>query len=471
MGDQRVARASFGSAVRALCGRAAGAIAAAWDAFPFGKAPFVILVGAVVSAGWLLAHPVTKTEATLRVWTFATTHAEAYRKALPAFEAARPGVKVDLQLVHWEAVTSRLRAAFWTDLDVPDLVEVEISAAGSFFRGPPEEIGFEDLTPRLASSGLLDRLVRARLAPYTCRGRIYGLPHDVHPVMLAYRRDIFEAEGVDASALVTWDDFVRAGRRLTRLGERYMIQLSDAGSHNLEALLFQRGGGYFDAEGRVTMDDEIALETLLWYIPLVAGPDRIASDPGGGQGFAQAFEDGYILSTICPDWRSKGIENDVPRLAGKLALMPLPAARPLGRRTTTWGGTMVGITKKCAHKDLAWELACHLYLNPDDLAERFREMNILPPLRDAWGLEAFREPRSYWSGQRIGELYAALGDDVPPQYTSPYINLAKSKLGSVVAACAAHYNRHGADGFVEFARARLRQAGDELRKYMKRNPF
>lgn len=462
---------SSGSAARMLFNKLARGFLALLDAFPFGKAPFVILVGMVVSGAWLFTHPVRKTEATLRVWTFATTHAEAYQKAIPAFEAAHPGVKVELQLVHWEAVTSRLRAAFWTDLDVPDLVEVEISAAGSFFRGPPEDIGFEDLTPRLMSSGLYDRIVRARFAPYTNRGRIYGLPHDVHPVMLAYRRDIFEAEGVDASALQTWDDFVRVGRRLTRLGERYMIQLSDAGSHNLEALLFQRGGGYFDSEGNVTMDDDIALQTLLWYIPLVAGPERIASDPGGGQAFAQALEDGYILSVICPDWRSRMIENDVPRLAGKLALMPLPAVVPGGRRTTTWGGTMVGITKKCANKDLAWELACHLYLNPEDLAERFRQMNILPPLKDLWDLAVFKEPRSYWSDQKIGELYAALASDVPPQYTSPYINLAKSKLGSVVAACVVYYNRRGAEGFAEFARARLRQAADELRTYMRRNPF
>jgi len=241
-----------------------------------------------------------------------------------------PGTQLDIQLVHGDAVTSRLRAAFWADLDVPDLVEVEINSAGAFFRGAIEDVGFVDLTPWLKASGYYDRIVQTRFAPYTNRGRIFGLPHDVHPVMLAYRRDIFEAEGVDVSKLETWDDFIREGRRLTRLNERYMIELWDSDARSLEVFLFQRGGGYFDADGNLIMDNEIAIETMKWYIPLVAGPNRIGSDLGSGRVFTQAIEQGYFLSFLCPDWRSKVTEVNVPRMAGKMALMPLPAVKPGG---------------------------------------------------------------------------------------------------------------------------------------------
>ncbi|MCX7765544.1 MAG: hypothetical protein N2246_02415, partial [Candidatus Sumerlaeia bacterium] len=203
----------------------------------------------------------------------------------------------------------------------------------------------------------------------------------------------------------------------------------------------------------------------------VAGPQRIGSDLGSARILTQALEQGYFLSLICPDWRSKFLEVSVPRLAGKMALMPLPAFERGGRRTSTWGGTMIGITKRCANKELALELAEHLYLNPQELAERFRESNILPPLREAWSHPAFSEPRAYWSNQPIGILYAQLAEQVPPQYTSPFIGTAKAKLGEVVSACAAYYQTNGEAGFDEFARARLKQAADEVRLYMKRNPF
>ncbi len=439
------------------------------DSFPFGKAPFILLVVTLFAGGWLLFHPIPENVATLRFWTFAKTHYNAYQQIAPVFEAKYPGTKLDIQLVHGDAVTTRLRSAFWADLDVPDLVEVEISSAGSFFRGPIDDVGFVDLTSWLKESGYYDRIVQTRFAPYSNRGHIFGMPHDVHPVMLAYRRDIFEAEGVDVSKIETWDDFIREGRRLTRLNERYMIELSDSGASNLEMFLFQRDGGYFDADGNLIMDDETAVKTVTWYIPLVAGPNRIGSDLGSGRVFTQAIEQGYFLSFICPDWRSKIAEVDVPRMAGKMALMPLPAVEPGARRTSTWGGTMLGITKRCENKDLAWELAKHMYLDPEELAQRFRDTNILPPLRDAWDHEAFKEPRPYWSNQPIGTLYAELADQVPSQYTSPFIATAKDKMSEVISACAAYYRAHGDKDFETYVRTRLKQAAEEVRTYMRRD--
>jgi arabinosaccharide transport system substrate-binding protein len=432
----------------------------------------VIVVLMLVSGSWLLFHPIPQNTATLRLWTFAAVHCDAYKQAVPGFEAQHPGVTVDIELVHGDAITSRLQSAFWADLDVPDLVEVEISSAGTFFRGPVADVGFVDLTDWLKQSGYLDRIVKSRFSPYTSHGRVFGLPHDVHPVMLAYRRDLFEQLGIDADRLQTWDDFVLEGRRVTKRGERYMIQFSDVTSQNLEMLLFQRGGGYFDANGDLLMDNEIAVETIKWYIPLVAGSHLIASDPGtSDQAFTRALEDGYILSFVCPDWRSRLIERNVPQMAGKMALMPVPAFTRGGRRTSTWGGTMLGITKHCRNKELAWQLALYLYFDRQQLAARYRETNILSPLKTAWDLPVLREPRPYWSDQPIGKLYAELAEQVPPQYASPFTSLAKEKLGQVISASASYYNSHGEEGFEAFVRVRLKQAADDVRRQMERNPF
>jgi arabinosaccharide transport system substrate-binding protein len=439
--------------------------------FPFGQAAFSILCLALLSGFWLAAHPSPPPTAALRFWVFARTHYEAYKEAVPPFEAAHPGVKVELQLVSNAAFAARLQAAFLSDLDVPDLVEVEISSAGSLFRGPLKDVGFLDLTDRIHRSGLWERMVQARFAPYTSRGRIFGLPHDVHPVQLAYRRDIFEREGVDVNKIRTWDDFIRIGRRLTIPNRRYMIELSDSSTDNVEMCLFQRGGGYFNPQGECIFDNEIAVRTMRWYVPLVAGPHKIGNNLGGGQILTRAVEDGYLLCLVAPDWRSKSFETDIPRMAGKMALMPLPAVAPGGPRTSTWGGTMLGITKRCKDQDLAWQFALHLYLDKKELAERFRGTNILPALREAWNQPAFREPNPYYSGQPIGSLYAQLAPQVPFQYTSPLIVTAKAKLGQALVACAQYYNRHGEQGFDEYVRARLQQSADEVRAMIRRNPY
>lgn len=441
------------------------------QSFPYGKAALSMLVLSLVSGMWIFAHPVPTKKTTLTFWTFAKPHYLSYQKAIPGFEAAHPGVTVDLQLVSTQAVTSRLQSAFWADLDVPDLLETEISSAGGFFRGPLKDIGFLDLTDRIHQSGLWDGMVHARFAPYTSRGRIFGLPHDVHPVQLAYRKDIFDKEGIDVSKIQTWDDFIAVGKKLTIPNKRYLIQFSDNATDAVEVCLFQRGGGYFDPQGHCTIDNDIAVQTMQWYVPLVAGPGHIGNDLGSGQILTQAVEEGYFLCLIAPDWRTKMIEQDIPRMSGKMALMPLPAVTPGGPRTSTWGGTMMGITRKSAHQDLAWELAQWLYLDKSQLAERFRQTNIIPALRAAWKQPAFEEPRPYWCNQKLGALYAALAPQVPFQYTSPFIVTAKAKFGEALVDCTQYYKAHGKDGFDAYVRTRLKQSADEVRKLTGRNPF
>jgi arabinosaccharide transport system substrate-binding protein len=459
------------------------------DFFPFGLAPFIILVLTVVSGAFLAWQTYQRAsggrKADLTMWTFARQHYEAYVKAGPSFQA-KHHVKLDLQSVSGDAVTSRLRAAYWAGLDLPDVVEVEISSAGSFFRGPADEILFSDVTDFLTRPDptdprrrpLIDRIVKARLSPYTHRGRIYGLPHDVHPVMLAYRADLFAELGIDPNKIETWDDFIREGRRVMVPEKRHILNLEKAGGGCLELLLFQRDGmhgqpaGYFDVNGELILDNINAVETICWYIPLIKGPGRIAASPGMfGQAFAKATLDGYTLASFCPDWKTWGFQSDTPQLAGKMKLMPLPAAVRGGRRTSTWGGTMMGITRTCPNKDLAWAFARHMYMDPQDLGNRFRELNILPPFKDAWANPAFREKRPYWSNQQLGTEYINLADQVPPQYSSPFISLAKSKLASVLASCVADYDSDRPERLEPMVRQRLADAAEDIRRQMKRNPF
>ena len=451
--------------------------------FPYGRAAFGILSLAVASALYLVTQPPKPHTATLTYWTFAKPHYDSYVKMLPEFERQHPGVKVDLELVSLNALAARMQSAMLANLDVPDLFEIEVGQAGALFRGPTKDIGLVDLTDRVHGPGpngappLWDRTVQARYSAYTDRGHIYGLPHDVHPAQLAYRKDIFDKAGIDASKLTTWDEFVKAGRKLTIPGKRYMVEFSDSDSTSLEPLLFQRGGGYFDEKGNVIMDNETAVQTMCWYVPLVTGPNKIGNSVGFfGQVQTKAIEDGYLLCCLCPDWRSMNYQTDIAHMSGKMALMPVPMVTPGTRATTTWGGTMVGITKHCKDQDLAWELAMFFYLDKSQVKERFESTNILPPVKDFWTLPAFHESRPYWSGQKLGDSYSRLANDVPPHYSSPVIQTATGKLGEALVDCVHYYNTHGYTdhgdaAFEAYVRGRLKQSADRVRAMIRRNPY
>jgi arabinosaccharide transport system substrate-binding protein len=446
--------------------------------FPFGTAPLVVLLVTLVAALWVVAHPFGASTATVRIWTYTPEHVKQYEAAAAAYERDHPGVHIAVERFEYRAMGTRLRSAFWAGLDVPELVETNSTIAAGFFMGPVDEVGFIDLRPRLERSGLLDRIVPSRLAQFTNRGHIFGLPHDVHPVLIAYRKDIFDAEGVDVSTIETWDDFVRVGRRLRRLpgehpdGARYILQLPRAEGWGVDILMLQRGGGYFDAEGHLIIESEEVVESIERYVKMLAGPDRVAGDLGNwNQPMVKAMEDGRTLGFLAPDWRARGFENDMPRLKGKMALMPLPAFTRGGRRTSTWGGTMLGLTKNAKDPERVWDIARYLYTSPESCQAEWTGAGILPPVRDAWNLPVFKERSEYWSNQAPAQVYASVADQVPAHYMHPLMEFAETELGEVTAAAVRYYEENGPNAFDGFVRTRLHAAAADIGRQMRRNPF
>jgi arabinosaccharide transport system substrate-binding protein len=176
----------------------------------------------------------------------------------------------------------------------------------------------------------------------------------------------------------------------------------------------------------------------------------------------KALSDGLVLFFWTPDWRSFWFQMHAPKNAGKMALMPLPAFEAGGRRTSVWGGAGVAISKNTRRPEDAWKLVKFLYLDPAELEPRFEGTNILPPLKEAWKLPAFQAPNPYYSGQRVGKLYAELAPETPPVYSSPVHAFAGGKLDEALFRSAEHYKIHGEKGLVQKVRVELKRAQREV---------
>src|SRR5436305_5220408 len=138
----------------------------------------------------------------MTVWTFVEAHARTYRgegaQAAGAGESpvARftrlTGKSVDVIHISSRAEDVRLLSMFNNDKPVaslPDLAEIEIGAVGKYFRPPVDEVGFLPLNDFLKRSGWYDQIVQSRFAPWTKDGQIFGVPHDLHPTTLTFRKD------------------------------------------------------------------------------------------------------------------------------------------------------------------------------------------------------------------------------------------------------------------------------------------
>ena len=443
------------------------------DRLPIGRAPLIMAVLFLLSAPFILAggRDDAAGKKQLELWVFARTHREEYAARLPAFEAQHPGVKVRLQEIPGQVLVDKLLAAYLSETGAPDLVETEISATGRFFLGKPSDIGFTDLTERLKTEGWYEKTVESRFTPWSNKGRIYGVPHDIHPCVLLYRKDMLEPLGIDLPREVeTWDDFVRVFTRPGVLDsdgdgrkDRYAVMLSRTGTTHLRMLMLQQGADLFDAQGEVAFDSPVAVRTLKWLQDAFFTHQFAFTQPPFGPDLYGPMKENRLFCVVAPDWFIGNIQKFAPELAGKYRAMPLPAWETGGRRTSTQGGTMMGLTKQSRHPELAWELLKFLYFDEAAVANRYRTTHILAPFKAAFSNPVFSEPDEFLGGQPLGQLFTRLADEVPPVRQDRYSTEALMALEQAV------YQALDAPG--RPVEPPLRAAADRVRQRIARDRF
>lgn len=440
--------------------------------FRLGPPLLVMAIVAVVSGG-VVARRADAPRPGLVMWVFAESHAVAYRSLLPAFEA-RTGQRVAIELMTGRAEDARLQSMFLSGHAgdaLPDVVEIEIGAVGKFFRPRVADIALLPLNDRLRRGGWDTRILPSRFTPWTKHGVIFGVPHDVHPVAIAYRHDLFREAGVDPAAASTWTEFQETGLRFQRYWQarghpgRYALELPRAAPEVLVAMLLQRGMNVVGHDETVHLDDPVVTRTLAFYAQLVAGPKRIAADSARASGmWTSDAAAGHLCAFVVPDWRIFHFGRFAPALEGTLRLIPLPRFAPTDAPTATWGGTMIGITRQSRRHDLAWALIEELYLSPASLEARQRLSRIIPPVVEWWDRPEYDRPDPFFGGQRVDHLYIDLARRIPARYVTPVTGVAEAFLGAVLDRAVTFVERHGVAGLHEQVQAWLDTAAADLRR-------
>lgn len=434
---------------------------------------------ALGSAIGLIAWPASTPQGR-SLWTFARLHDQIYGPILADWNARQP-TRVHSTLMALPALERRMLAGFLSETPCGDLLEVERRIAARAFTGPLESVGFVDLTDRLRAEGLLDEINGASFSPWSSRGRIFGLPHDVHPVMLGYRADIVEAAGIDVSTIETWDDFARVLSPLMREKDesgkprRYLLNLWQTQGETIEALILQADGAFFDEGGRPTIDSDRNARAVAQIVAWTTGPDRIAAEaPDFSASGNQLKLEGFVIASVMPDWMCNYWKNEIPQLAGKVKLMPLPAWDRGGRRTSVWGGTMLGISRTAANPDELWAIAKHLYLSPEMARETYLRGDIITPVKSLWKDPVFAAPDPYFCDQKKGLMYIDLAPRVPVRTSSPYNYAAMLAVQDAVAKVIDDANATGRFGVADLmpaAKARLGAAQERIMRMISRNVF
>ena len=314
-------------------------------------------------------------------------------------------------------------------------------------------------------------LVRSRFAPWSKGGVIFGVPHDVHPVTLTYRQDLFAEAGIDLAPTRTWSEFhekclaFQAYWRRRGYVNRHAMELPLAAADDVIVMLLQRHVNVVDNYDRIHVADPKVAQTIAFYAQLVAGRRRSGAESSGAPGvWAGDIVAGNTCAFVTPDWRTDDLKSYAPSMAGKLRMMPLPVFEEGDARTSTWGGTMAGIPRRCKDPDAAWKLIEFMYFSDAGLAMRRTRSNILPPLQEEYAKPGYHRPDPYFGGQKVDELYADLAMEIPERYVSPLTVAAQVAVGLVLGRAVDYVRERGPDGLEAACQTWLNEADRELRR-------
>jgi raffinose/stachyose/melibiose transport system substrate-binding protein len=135
---------------------------------------------------------------------------------IAAYEAAHPGVNVEMQFLAGDAMMAKLP----TLLSSPAAPDAFYTWGGGVMRELSETGTLKDLTAEFDADGGAWRnsYSPAAVSAFSDNGKVWAVPYKFAMVSFYYNKALFEQAGVDGTAIATWDDLLGAVDKLKTAG-------------------------------------------------------------------------------------------------------------------------------------------------------------------------------------------------------------------------------------------------------------
>lgn len=308
-----------------------------------------------------VAGGVAAQDTTLRYMLWSPEQAEIEAAAIADFEAANPGVTVDVQAMppsdYWPRVSALAAAG-----DLPDVMAM----SSGFVQEWAEAGNLLDLSP-LIGDAALDGYFQSAVDIGRIDGQQVAFPQNWVAPVLYYNRTAFDAAGLAyPSADWTWEDFRTAAQALTidadsdGTPEQYGYWVYGRYAQT-DPWVFRNGGRYINDDGTALAINGAAVNALAFLASIV--DDGFAPRPQEMEGIRQQDIFGMGIAAMWVDG-SWNIDNNRKLIGDSfdwgIAQVPVgPDATPETAVAYAWAD-MLAVTTDSDRTDLAWALVQHL---------------------------------------------------------------------------------------------------------------
>ncbi|MBP1969288.1 arabinosaccharide transport system substrate-binding protein [Virgibacillus natechei] len=335
------------------------------------------------------------TEITL--WTFVGQHIDLYSDAAERWNEEHPDRPIQLvaETYPFEQMHNNLLLAIQSGQGGPDIADIEAGQFANYLQG---EVALEPMNEYVEP--VLDQSVETRFDLYAQDGNYYGIPTHVGATVMYYNTEIMDEAGVDIDSIVTWDDYIEAGMKVTENTDSMMWNVgTEDWLMDLWPMISQQESDAFDENGEVILDNEVNAETLQFLHDAVYEHEIAELTPGGmnqSEEFYGYMNDGGAASVLAPIWYMGRFIDSMPDLEGKMAIRPMPAWEEGGNRSAGMGGTGTVVTKESENGDLAKEFLAEAKISEEGNINLWKVLGFDPPRWDTWESDEIREDNIYY---------------------------------------------------------------------------
>lgn len=327
---------------------------------------------------------------------------------LARFEAAHPGLRVELRSTPDEADTRHQLYVHWLNAHAtdPDVLQLDVIWT-------PEFAAAGWILPLDRFQPAADEFLPAAIAANSWRGEIFALPWFVDVGMLYWRTDLADAPPRDLAALAAQAAMPGPPAGFVWQGARYEGLVTVFLEH-----LGGFGGRILDDGGHVVVDSEPAVRALEYMRDSIhtlgaVPPDvlswqeehaRFAFQNGGAR-FMRNWP--YAVPLLSDSSQSK--------VAGRFAVAPLPPG-PGGTSAAALGGSQLAINARTEQPENAYALIRFL-LEPAQMIERAQVAGQYPSRPSLYDDEAVRAALPIPASDARAIVARALPRPVTPVYS------------------------------------------------------
>ena len=348
----------------------------------------------------------TETEINIWAWNVA---AKALVESAKSFNQKYPKIKVNVQEYGLaQNVYERYSVILSSGVGVPDIIQIESDYVQTFAETYPQY--FFDMNGYIDIDGKVDPSKIS--TSYDSEGKLVSIPWDSGPVVMFYREDLFNQAGIDINSIITFEDYISAGKKLKeKFPNITMTGLPFTQDENLfRCLLVANKSYYLNNKGEITVASSKAIETLQMIKRLI--DEGVAKNTINWDGGIVANKNGELASWIMGGWWGGTIKDQMPEMKGKWKIAPIPAF-PDGARASSSGGAGLSITASEPIKQAAaLEFIKESLMNVDNQLMMYEKYSLFPSYLPTYDDARFLKSDDYF-GDDFNKILADVTKEIP----------------------------------------------------------